>query len=164
MKKTNKKRFIITAIFIIFILVIVILGFKSCNQTESQRLMTDDEAVDWNGKQELPKAKLDGDIPAIAIPGFDSITFISNQTKQQVNFYNPEINDCYFLMTLAIDDEEVWQSGNVAPGKGYYEIELDRTYPVTKTNGYLKIRCFKEDGAELNSAIVKFDVYFKENG
>lgn len=163
MKNTNRERFLTAAVILILILVIIFLGFKSCGMADNQNLKLDDEAVNWNGKQELPKAKLDGDIPAIAIPGFDSITFISNQTKQKVNFYNPEINDCYFLMTLVIDDEEVWQSGNVAPGKGYYEIELNRTYPVTQANGVLRIRCFKENGAELNSAAVKFSIYFKEN-
>lgn len=54
-------------------------------------------------------------------------------------------NDCYFQMNLYVNDELLWQFGNIAPCKGYYQIELKK--PFNKCNvadGYLKIRCFKK--------------------
>lgn len=68
-------------------------------------------------------------------------------------------------MNLYVNDELLWQFGNIAPCKGYYQIELKK--PFNKCNvadGYLKIRCFKNNGAELNSATVKFKTIIIEQG
>ena len=86
------------------------------------------------------------------------MVFIADQTTQKVNFYNPEINDCLFLMSLYVDEELLWQSGYVKPGDGYYEIELSRALPEGENfkNGCLRIQCYKLDGTTLNSARVSF--------
>ncbi len=122
-------------------------------------LPIDNSAENWNGKQELPKASL-GDTPAIAIPGFKEMVFIADQKIQSVNFYNPEINDCLFLMSLYVDDELLWQSGYVKPGDCYYQIELSKSLEASENfkNGCLRIQCYKPDGTVLNSARVNFNL------
>lgn len=98
------------------------------------------------------------DKPAIAIPGIKEVTFIAGKKEQKVNFYNPQNNDCYFQMNLYVDDDLVWKSGNIAPGNGYYNIELNKVFPEGERQGYLLIKCYKPNGTELNSARVKFNV------
>lgn len=156
---TNK----VLQILIVIILLIVagILGFLFSHNNDSEKLSDDKNAVEWNGNQDLPQPTLEN-APAIEIPGFKELTFIENQTTQYVNFYNPEHNKCYFQMNLYVYDELLWKSGNVLPGNGYYQIELDKPFDkLDATNGCLKIRCFKENGKELNSATVNFKLTIK---
>lgn len=88
----------------------------------------------------------------------EPLTFVANQTIQQVNFYNPENNDCYFQMNLYVANELVWKSENVQPGYGYYEIELSRKLKQGEYPAYLNIKCYNPNGEELNSANIRFDL------
>lgn len=160
MKKNNKLLPIVIILIIVclsLIIGMVVITNNNKRDNDAPTLPIDANADEWNGKQELPKASL-GDTPAIAIPGFNELVFIADQTTQQVNFYNPEINDCLFLMSLYVEDELLWQSGYVKPGDGYYEIELSRALPEGEIfkNGCLRIQCYKLDGTTLNSAKVNF--------
>ena len=160
MKKRNKLLPLVIVLIILCVSLIIGVVVISQNNRDSNAgnfLPIDNAADDWNGNQELPKASL-GDKPAIAIPGFNELVFIADQTTQKVNFYNPEINDCLFLMSLYIDEELLWQSGYVKPGDGYYEIELSSALPEGENfkNGCLRIQCYKLDGTTLNSAKVNF--------
>lgn len=66
-------------------------------------------------------------------------------------------------MSLYADDVELWHNNDyLAPGKGYYEIEVDNMPDVGNYAGKLKIQCFTKDGTELNGAVVNFDLIVKE--
>ncbi len=157
---------ILFAIIIILLLVNLFLIFIPTNNGNGRaNLSVDDKTDRWNGEQELPKSSFE-ETPAIAIPGFNELVFIADQTTQKVNFYNPEINDCLFLMSLYVDEELLWQSGYVKPGDGYYKIELSRALPEGEIfkNGCLRIQCYKMDGTELNSAKINFNLLVIEKG
>ena len=84
-------------IVVILLAIILCFSLSLCHNADNnnKRLDDDENAVQWNGKQTLPTGN--GEIAkAIEIPGFNELTFVANQTIQQVNFYNPENNDCYF--------------------------------------------------------------------
>ena len=120
-------------------------------------LPSDDSAVSWQGEQSITKPMVNNK-PAIAIPGIKEIIFTAGDRKQKVNFYNPKENDCYFQMNLYAEDKLIWKSGYVSPGNGYYNIELNRTFSTGTLQGFLLIKCYKQDGTELNSAKVKFQI------
>lgn len=148
----------------IIALIVLLIGFNSNNNNDNQ-MVQDNNAVEWKGKQSIPSPTLDNS-PAIEIPGFKEIYFIKDQTTQEVNFYNPEHNRCYFQMGLYSNNELLWKSGNILPGKGYYQIKLNKPFKkVETTDGYIKIRCFKKDGTKLNSATIKTKIIItnKEN-
>lgn len=156
----KKKRIVIFLVVCSLVAVIIYILFSfnrcGCNAptiTHGGEISTDDEAVDYVGDK--PTTRLKNGQKGIVIPGFDSLVFLSNQTKQKVNFFNPAENDCYFKMSLLVDNDIVWQSGNVAPGKGYYNITLQNTLQKGSYTSYLKIECFKEDLTRLNSADVQ---------
>ena len=143
---------------IALLIICLVLIFVKCEHDESQTNITpDDSAVHWEGEQDLSKPIVN-DKPAIAIPGIKELVFSAGTKTQQVNFYNPEENNCYFKMGLYVDGDLMWESGNVAPGDGYYTIELNKSLPAGERVGLLHIRCFKQDGTELNSAQVKFNL------
>lgn len=161
-KKSYNKSCAIAFVLFVICLVLIIFLFVRCEQQKSTSpIFSDDNAVIWDGEQELYRPTVNNR-PAIAIPGIKEIIFSAGTKTQQVNFYNPKENTCYFQMDLYVDGERLWKSGNVAPGNGYYTIELDKSLSVGEREGILQIRCFKKDGTELNSAQVKFNLIVQE--
>lgn len=159
----KKKRFL----QIIVLLLLLLLGFAiffyfGCSDKEKILLLSDENAEEWNGNQNLPNGEK-SESKTIKIPGFDSLAFKANQKEQKVNFYNPKENTCLFRMTLFIDDVQYWQSGYVEPGKGYYTISLDKTLESGDYNAYLLIECYKEEGTALNNAKVEFQMKVVES-
>jgi len=150
----NQKHLSIGAVSLLIVALLVSITLHHYNPGNSPPLSTDPNAVNWEGKQLLQQA-FNG-TGGIAIPGFDSLVFTANQLNQKVNFYNPDINSCLFLMTLFINDTQYWQSDNVAPGMGFYEIYLSDPLSAGQYDAYLKIECLTQDGQPLNSAIVEF--------
>ena len=145
---------------IILLICALLLFLRCCDKgTPSDRPHTeieaDSNAVQWEGDKTSPNPQENG---VIAIPGFETLQFKANELSQQVNFHNPETNNCLFLMTLYVEKEEYWQSGYVEPGKGYYNIELSKPLDAGEYKAELRIRCFRESGEELNSAKVTFDL------
>lgn len=138
-------------------IIYILFSFNRCGYntpaiTHGGEITTDDEAVDYVGDK--PTTRLKNGQKGIVIPGFDTLVFVADQESQKVNFFNPSENTCYFKMSLVVDNVTLWQSGNVPPGKGYYNI---KTKPLSKGSytAYLKIECFKDDLTRLNSADVQ---------
>lgn len=162
-KKTDESKMMKVAIAtVILLLVIAILFlFKGCasGRRATFHLEPDSSAVDWSGNQKLDGVGNHSDYDKIAIPCFDGLTFKANQTTQKVNIYNPETNKCYMIFSIIIDGETIWQSGNVAPSKGYYEIELIHAIDSGVYDAYLLAECFDMKGNQLNNGLSTFILY-----
>lgn len=157
--KEKKKIVIVILILLLLAIGISTIVFKRSNNP-ALSLLPDENASSWQGKQELDKPKTE--IKQIAIPGFDSLVFISGQTMQRVNFYNPKENDCLIVFSLHIDDKELWRSGYVEPEKGYYSIELNEPLETGTYKASLLHECYKPDGTPLNSANIDFTLIVQE--
>lgn len=160
--KKYKDRIIIFILVSLLIaaIIYILLNLRQCggvipSTNHVSTIATDDEAVDFDGNHQtaqLPKGQ-----SGIAIPGFNTLAFFSNETIQKVNFYNPKENNCLFKMSLVVDSKTYWQSGYVEPGKGYYQIKLSEPIPKgSYDNALLLIECVKRDSTPLNSANVQF--------
>lgn len=158
----KKNRLIMCIIALLILALFLCVISRSCNSSEPEdALSMDSDAVNWNGHQELQQNSSES--KGIHIPGFSSLVFTANQTTQSVNFFNPEENgDRLFLMTLYVDDELLWESGYCPAGQGYYTIELSEPLMAGAYSGYLRIRCFTPQGAELNGARINFDLTVQE--
>ena len=54
---------------------------------------------------------------SISIPGMNGIYLKANQTKQTVDFFNPEENQCYFIISLYLSDGTlIYKSDYIEPG------------------------------------------------
>lgn len=157
MKK--KKCFLIIICIVILLLIAFIFLSGRKGKTENPLLQIDELAEKWKGNQDLPS---EGENKQIDVPGFKSLVFISNQTSQKVNFYNPSENDCLFKLTLYADDKQLWESGYIQPSDGYYDIEISDPLDNGEYEGKLIYQCCKEDGTQLNSAVVSFKLTVKE--
>lgn len=157
MKK--KKCFLIIICIVVLLLIAFIFLSGRKEKTENPLLPIDELAEKWKGNQDLPS---EGENKQIDVPGFKSLVFISNQTSQKVNFYNPSENDCLFKLTLYADDKQLWESGYIQPSDGYYDIEISDLLDNGEYEGKLIYQCYKEDGTQLNSAVVSFKLTVKE--
>lgn len=146
-------------IILCVLLLAVSIGGYFHSKGERSLMGIDSEAVDWNGKK---NKQSNSEADSIAIPGFSGLRFDSNSKQQQVNFYNPEINDCYFKLTLLTPEgDQLWQSELIEPGKGLYTIELAKELSEgTLENAVLKYECFTldEDQSPLNGSEINLTI------
>jgi len=154
----DKKKITITTSIILLVLLFAFLGYSHFKK-KTELLNVDSSAVDWNGKK---KNEVKNEEATIAIPGFETITLKADETKQEVNFHNPDSNDCYFKMTLIHSDgSPLWTSELIEPGKGMYEIELETALTAGEfQNAVLKYECFSLtdqsplNGSEINLKLI----------
>lgn len=157
----NIKRF-----FIIIIVLLLLLGCGAVlfflfgrngddNSPEKSLLISDENAQEWDGEQELPQ---EGNNSEIAVPGFGSLFLYADQKEQKVNLYNPDVNSCLMKITLFADEQKIYESGYVQPGHGYYDIELIEPLESGEYKGIILYECFLEDGTSLNNAEIEFNL------
>lgn len=164
MKKEKEKKNKVYIIIIIILLLLLLGAFifiLTSRNTSPDKLSADSGADDYDGNHQ--SLQLSDGTPGIAIAGMpDSLAFIAGQTKQKINIYNPSANNCLMLPSVYVDDKLIWQGGYLAPGKAYYEIDLDYPLKSGEYSGYVFYECYKEDGTQLNNAKVKFNLIVKE--
>ena len=155
----RKKSFLIIICFALLLLFAFIFFFGRQGKIDNPLLPIDELAEKWKGNQDLPSG---GENQEIDVPGFKTLVFRANQTSQKVNFYNPEENECLFKLKLYANDKQLWESGYIQPSDGYYDIEISDSLDNGEYEGKLIYQCYKEDGTQLNSAVVSFKLTVKE--
>lgn len=97
-----------------------------------------------------------GGVGSISIPGFDHMTFKAGQTAQSVTLYNPETNDCAFVVSIVLPSgKEIYRSDKLAPGESIDHIEIsDPLGAAIYEASTLRYSCYTlgEDPQELNGA------------
>ena len=143
----------------LLILVLIIAAVAVfVNEVIINRAVQDDgNSVRWDGKQiiRIPNSQNNG----ISVPGTSDLYLIANQAYQNVNFYNPETNNCFFVFKILIDDTVYWESGNCKPGNGYYEIRLSQELNAGEYDGFVVINCYSLNGDPLNTAFLQTKIH-----
>ena len=102
------------------------------------------------------------DSSKINIPGFEALAFKAGEEEQSVPFHNPGNNACYFRLTLTLDGETLWQSGDIAPDEKVGEITLSRALDKGDYSAKLKYDCFTlQDKSPLNGAEIDLAINVK---
>jgi len=93
----------------------------------------------------------------IDIPGFDKIIFKADSKKQNILLYNPDKNNCYFQISIIMEDGTVlWKSDMIKPSEKLESIELNKKIEKGIFSATIKYDCFSlEDKSALNGAEVK---------
>ena len=95
---------------------------------------------------------------SISVPGYAWINFVADQEDQVTPLRNPIQNDCYFKITMVLEDgTEIWRSDYMKPGETAEHIKLLKTLPEgTYKNVTLKYDCFSlSNKSSLNNARIK---------
>ena len=139
------------------IVIIVVLVLRSCDCNNNSTLditsSTESTGLDFTPHNEGNDK--------ITIPGVNGLNLKAGQLQQQVDFYNPEKNKCYFKISLYLsDDTLIWQSDFLAPSDQISEISLNQELNrgIYK-NCRLLYECFSlENKSPLNSGNVKLEI------
>lgn len=102
---------------------------------------------------------------AISIPGYEIIELKADTKQQVIGLPNPAENNCYFQISLILEDGTLlWQSDLVKPGKISEPILLNQPLSAgSYRNAKLKYACFTMDGSQtpLNGAETKLTLRVK---
>lgn len=151
----KKKRIIV--VVLILTVIILLLCLQQCGndspappaETEPNKIL---DFTPMEGKEEEN---------SITIPGTNGIFLKPNQLNQQVNFYNPEKNNCLFVISLYLsDDTLIFQSDYIRPGDQLTEITLlTELQKGIYQNCRLVYECFSMDGqTQYNGSQFSIDI------
>lgn len=96
-----------------------------------------------------------------AIPGYEELNLKANRKQQNIALSNPSKNNCYFKITLMLDDGTIlWVSSYIKPGESSETIYLTKELEKGSYNAVLKYDCFSFDGEmkRLNGAQTKLSL------
>jgi len=117
----DKKKVIVSVIIIAGVVLCAVFfllrggdGSPADSQSETE---TSGKTLDFTPK--------DGEGKSIQIPAVTGINLKSEQLEQNVDFYNPSGNNCYFVLSLYLsDDTLIYQSDKIAPSEHITDITL----------------------------------------
>lgn len=152
MKKSKKFGLVFSSIMLMSLIIVGIAIYQKDNS-----MIVETEGQAWTGKKNIQTKQ---ESETIAIPGFESMTFVKDEKKQSVNFYNPDVNTCYFKLSLLLSDgTQIWESKLIEPGNGIYDIELNQFIDEgIYEDTILKYQCYamNEEQTQLNGSEIKF--------
>lgn len=166
MKKENRTKnpmitFLVKGILFIAVVAGTIIAINYFTNDNAKDTVDDLLGLDPNATDEQPQEESVESAAGITIPGFEKLIFQANNLTQDVAFENPEQNDVYFIISLSIDDETVYETKLIEPGKGIYTIELPSSYAAGEYTGKLTYETRsmsnsneKKNGAEINIPII----------
>lgn len=117
------------------------------------------QEIEFEADQTLNKSVVQSD--SISIPGFETWTIDSGKVNVSADFYNPEKNNCYFVISVILDDtgETIYKSKYLKPGQHLYEIELIKALENGKYGATLHYSTYSmTDLTPLNGADVPFEL------
>lgn len=132
---------------LICILLFVFLGYHFFLKPE----------IEFEDEQELNQMSVETD--KISIPGFEAWTIDAGETKVATNFYNPEQNNCYFVISVILNEtgEKIYESKYVKPGQHLYEVELLKAMDAGEYEATIHYSTYSPvDNSPLNGADVPF--------
>ena len=154
----SKQKQTICTLLLITLVVILMVLLRCCYGQTSPPDTIQDETIDKHLDFE-PAAETATN--SISIPGITGLSMKSGQLHQTVDLYNPEENNCYFVISMFLsDDTLIYKSDYLAPAESLTEITLLQTLQRgTYKNCRLVYNCYALDNkAALNSGTVVLEI------
>lgn len=153
----KKKKYIIAFILLFVVVIMLVWLFYSC-QSHKTNLTADTTTTESKSLDFTPYNNTED---TITIPGIDGFNLKAGQLQQQVDFYNPQKNKCYFKISLYLSDGTmIWQSDYIAPSEKISEINLNKKlHKGLYKNCQLVYECFSlNNKSPLNGGSVKLEI------
>ena len=152
MDRPKRGKLILTACILTIALASAILMVISLRDGSkgSQNAVVDSKAEEWELDKE--SSLKPGDI---SIPGYGTMVMKAGKKEQKVDMGNPAENDCYFRISLFLEDGTcLFRSDMIEPGKGFHTIELKETLKEGTYPAVIQYDCysFDEEREPLNGA------------
>ena len=145
-------------IILLLLIALIALLFAFCHKSSDKPPATTEQTQNPLEFEEYQDYKNQ----SISIPGMNGIYLKANQTKQTVDFFNPEENQCYFIISLYLSDGTlIYKSDYIEPGERITDIELLQTLKKgIYKNCTLNYDCFtlNDNKSRLNGSTVKLEI------
>ena len=151
------------AVLLVIAVVLCALFFRSegepsepkQGETEPGILKEDSNVEDYVGKHKPTHQE-----NSIAIPGFQVLRLKANSLEQEPGFYNPDVNQSYFVIEVRLDDGTLlYKSDLIAPGKAIYKAQFSEILPEGSYSATVIYHCYALDSLEeRNGAKIKIKV------
>lgn len=148
--------YILLLVFVVIFLILLL--FKCCSTRGITPPPSDNTSTTENKTLDFVPAGKDG---RITIPGYAGIYFKAGTTQQAVDFHNPEINDCYFKISLYLsNDYLLYESNLIKPGEQLKEITINRKLEKgIYKNCLLVYQCYSlDDETPLNGSTQNIEI------
>lgn len=157
----NRKKLsrILALLICLFLLLceILVLRLNTKISTPSGALVYDNSATD------VPEESEQAFNENTIIPCFDVLILKANTKEQEVSFYNPAENTgINFKITLLLDNEAIYESKLIPPGKQITYIELYKELESMEKTATVLYECFADDGTILNGSKMNFTLKVEE--
>lgn len=154
----KRKKYIVISVILIILIIVFLLLLRSCQSTTTKpeadvTTMSESNSLDFTPYGETSDT--------ITIPAVDGLNLKAGQLNQQIDFYNPAKNKCYFKISLYLSDNTlIWHSNYLAPSERISEISLNQElHRGVYKNCRLVYDCFSlTDKSPLNSGSVKLEI------
>lgn len=117
------------------------------------------------GETTVPETTVIKNEGTISIPGYELLELQSDSKQQALCLPNPPQNNCYFQITLYLEDGTMlWQSELIEPGETSQPLVLSRELKKGYYPGaFLRFACYRmdEDRTPLNGAETKVTLWVK---
>lgn len=155
-KKSTAQRVILTVgIFAVLSVMAWFFVFSKNNHSDStaQGVVLDENAETWDGNM---KDLSDGK-SGIKIPGYGELRVPQGERTWNITLANPKENTCYFKYTIKVDDETLYESDFIEPGKAVREFEVSKLLDSGDYEIHLQISTYTmdDDLTQMNGANVK---------
>ena len=157
-KRNNTKNIIIVIMAVLFLIIcaLLIIFISNMNKDSQDDLAIATDTIKYSTDVMQLGAEDTGDIK---IPGYDTITIPANTKDVKIILPNPEGNECYFKFELIVDNESIYTSKLVEPGRAITQLELTKTLDRGEYDLIIKVSPYSlEDKAALIGAEVKADL------
>ena len=168
MKKENRTKnpivtFLLKGILFIAVVAGTIIAINYFTNDDAKDTVGDLLGLDPNATNEQVQEESVESAAGISIPGFEKLVFQADSLTQDVAFENPEQNDVYFIIYLTINDEIVYESKLIEPGKGIYSIKLPTSYAAGEYAGKLtyETRSMSDSNEQKNGAEINVPIIFE---
>ncbi|GFO85983.1 MULTISPECIES: hypothetical protein [Anaerostipes] len=154
-KKTARNIILITAAVIIVAVAAwaIVSSRNQHNDQTSQGIVLDENAEAWDGNMN----DLSGGKDGIKIPGYGELTVPKNDSTWNITLANPKDNHCYFRYTITVNDDTLYKSDLIEPGKAIKQFKVSKRLDPGDYEIYLKISTYSmdDDLTPMNGANIK---------
>ena len=161
----RKKVIFFGAVAVLLVIAVVLCAwlFRSEGKPFEQKQSETDQGIlkeDGNAEDYVGKHKLTHQENSIAIPGFQVLRLKANSLEQEPGFYNPDVNQSYFVIEVRLDDGTLlYKSDLIAPGKAIYKAQFSEILPEGSHSATVIYHCYALDSLEeRNGAKIKIKV------
>lgn len=161
----KKVRFMRILLIILLTLILAVSSFLAFNFITNDFKFNFNYNFNFSGQSAVSSTVASSDIDTVKVPGYKTLYIEAGQKQVEVPFNNPQENNCYFIISMIVDGQKMYESKLLSPGSSLDSITLtsaldEGTYDATLN---YKLYTYDENRTFIDKADVDFKLYVEES-